>query len=80
MDKANLDVIHDDELTNFLKKLKVFDEITNGKKKCKFCKSVITLENLHSLFAQAGDIKFVCDQPECINKLTEHINDGSNNS
>jgi len=69
-----LTVVHDDELENLMKRLGVFDEFKKGKKRCKFCMQEANFENLNSLFPESGDIKFVCDKPECTMALTKYLN------
>jgi len=73
--KTNLNVVHDNDLIDLLKKLKLFEKIQMGQLKCKFTATVITFQNLHSIFPESGDIKLVCNSPEAIKKLSEYINE-----
>lgn len=74
MDNSTIKSIHDDDLVEFLKKLKVYDDVVSGKVKCKFTNQIITLENLHSLFPESGAIKFVSDSPEAIKEFSIYLN------
>ncbi len=74
-EKKSLNVVYDKDLETLLKNIGIFDDICEKKKKCKFCKTEITIENLHSLFPESDDIKIVCDNPTCIKKLSEYLND-----
>ena len=69
----SLDVVHDKELTGFLARIGVWDKIQDKKQFCKFCKEVITFDNLHSIFPESGHINIVCSNPECIKQLLEYI-------
>ncbi|MCF8409081.1 MAG: hypothetical protein K9G36_08925 [Crocinitomicaceae bacterium] len=73
--KSNLNAVYDDDLIELLKKLNLYDSVINGTAKCKFTDTVITTDNLHSIFPDSGSIKLVCDSPEAIKLLSEYIND-----
>ena len=70
-----LKVVHDDELMDLLEKLHIKQDIENKKIKCKFCKGVITFDNLHSLFSESGEIKIVCESPRCIKQLLSYYSE-----
>lgn len=76
MSKKTLQLIHDDELQQLLVGLGLDEKIKNGKVKCKFCKSIITTDNIHSIFPEAGSVKVVCDSVNCIKLLTDFLNSG----
>jgi hypothetical protein len=69
--------VFDDELRGFLERLGVWPKFERGELKCKFCGTQISFENLHSLFPQSGDVKFVCDRPECTQQLQDLLNEGT---
>ena len=73
--KQNLNAVHDEDLKTLLKRLNLYDKVVEGKLKCKFTETVITVDNLHSIFPESGKIKMVCDSPEAIRMLSEYIND-----
>lgn len=75
--KEEVSVVHDDDLENFLNSLGVFQKFQQGKIKCKFCKTPITFENLHSIFPQSGVIKIVCDNLDCIRELSNLLREGT---
>ena len=70
-----LKVVHDSELLALLEKLRIKQDIENQKIKCKFCREVITLDNLHSLFSESKTVKVVCDNPECIKQLMSYYSE-----
>ena len=70
MQRNTIKAIHDDDLEDLLKELNVYDDFISQKLKCIFCDTVVTSDNLHSLFPEYNYIRFCCDKPECIKKLT----------
>ena len=74
MEKKILKAVHDQDLEKLLNGLGISDTIKNGEKKCKFCESVIALDNIHAIFPESGDIKIVCDSPICIKRLSVFLN------
>lgn len=77
--KEKVSVVHDDDLENFLEALGILGKFQHGKLLCKFCKTSITFENLHSVFPQSGDIKIVCDKPDCVRQLSDLLREGKIN-
>lgn len=73
--RETVNAIHEDQFEDFLRKLGVYDEVMNGTKKCKFCNTSIDYNHIATVFAESGDIKLVCDKPECIAKLSEYISE-----
>ena len=64
--------IHDDDLENFLNSLGLLNSINNGDLKCKFCNEIITLNSLHSIFPDSGELKLVCNKNQCIQEFLEY--------
>lgn len=73
--KAELNLIHDNDLLEFLKNIELLNPIHEGKVKCKFCKEVITITDINAVFPEEKSIKVCCTKPECIIKFTEYLND-----
>lgn len=71
--KEILKAVHDYDLEQLLQNLDLLEKIRNNQLKCKFCKNVVTLENLHSIFPQSGNIQMVCDNPDCIRQLFDFL-------
>lgn len=76
MNKEKLRAVHDKDLEILLEKLAIVSKLKHKKLKCSICKTVITFENLHSIFPRSGSIKLICDNTECIKELTNLIRDG----
>lgn len=67
--RKTLKAVHDDDLKKLLQSLELHEKIVNEQLRCKFCKTIITLDNLHSIFPQSGNIQLVCSNPDCIKQL-----------
>jgi len=78
-DKKEIKAVHERDLDILLNKISEKDDFHAGKIGCKFCKDVITKENLYSLFSESGSVKFICDKPLCIAKFMDHIANKKNN-
>ncbi len=72
--KKELNVVHDNNLLDILKKLGVKDEIEKEVRICKFCNRTISFENIHTIFPESGDVKIVCNEPECVKELLVYVN------
>lgn len=71
--KATLKAVHDNDLEEVLVSLELSSKIKAGEVKCAFCKEVITMENLHSLFPDSGSIKLTCANPDCVKLLMARL-------
>ncbi|ETB63823.1 TPA: hypothetical protein DIC38_02215 [Candidatus Nomurabacteria bacterium] len=77
LDKKDIDVIHEDDLIDVLKKIGFYDKLLENKVICKFCNSTITLENIHSILPQSDTFSFICDNPTCIETLIKYLDNKS---
>lgn len=82
MDKENKEInaVHEKDLDNFLKRLGIKERLENRNFKCKFCKEVITKQNLYSILPESGEINFICDKPICVIAFTEYTAEKSKNN
>ncbi len=69
--KDTVDAVHDQDIETYLASLGILAKLQRGRMLCKFCRDPVTLDTLHSLFPQSGDIKVVCDKPHCVIQLTD---------
>jgi hypothetical protein len=74
-DDGVLNVVHDNKLLTLLGNLNLLVPIQEQKVKCKFCKTVITYENLNAIFPESGTIKISCNLPECVIALSNYLNE-----
>jgi hypothetical protein len=75
MKKKKFLAVHDDELLLLIEKLELKEKMESGKLKCKFTDTVITFENIYSIFPESGDVKLVCNMPEAIKLFAEYVNE-----
>lgn len=75
MIKKEIKAVHDQDLERLLRDLGIFNDIKDGKKKCKICDCIINLTNLQALYPESGDIKTTCDKPECLKKLYGYLDE-----
>lgn len=64
--KQSLNTVHEMDLERLLSSLGLVKEFQEGRLLCKFCRKIITKDNIYSLFRESGSIAFVCDDPSCI--------------
>lgn len=68
-----LRAVHDDDLENVLKALGLFEDVRAGRARCAVCHGYVTLENLHAVFPDSGDVKVTCDSPACVKLLLTRL-------
>ena len=74
--KEKVQAVHDQDLEKVLDGLGILNKFKSGALKCKFCNNTMNFSNLHSFFPQSGDIKFVCENSDCIRELYNLLRDG----
>lgn len=67
--KTKLKAVHDNDLEGLLDSLGLSSKLKAGELKCAFCKEIMTIENLHSIFPDSGSIKLTCSNPDCVKLL-----------
>jgi hypothetical protein len=75
MNRKTINAIHDKDLLDLIDKFGLTEKFNLGLLKCKFTQTAITFDNLYSIFPEANNIRFVCDQPAAIKLFTEYINE-----
>lgn len=73
-DRERLQAISDDKLITLLKNIGLYQDLIDGKLKCKFCGGKVTIESISSIFPDSGSIKLACDTPTCIARLNNFLN------
>lgn len=61
--------VYSDDLNKLLVGLGIDRDFTEGKIKCKYCDTVISRLNLFALSPEKDGMSFVCDSPECTEKM-----------
>lgn len=64
--------IHEKDTETFFQKLDIFDDLKEKSLRCIYCNRVITLDNFYALSKIKGKFIFVCDNPECRDKVNLH--------
>ena len=77
--KKIISTIHERDLEDLFNKFHIKEAFIKGKMKCKFCRCPINKTNLYSIFLEAGDVKLVCDQSECINDMMIYVENKKKN-
>lgn len=72
-DTRSVKAVHDFKFESFLEHIGVYEQVMKGEKKCKFCMEPVSLKSITSVFAESGDVKFVCDKPACIASFSEFL-------
>lgn len=73
--KDNIQAIFDDDFIAFLQNIGAKEIIDRGEAKCKFCKRVLGIDDVATVFAEGGTLKFVCDDASCICHMNNYFND-----
>lgn len=71
--KKHINAIHDDHLESLLENIGYLNKIKMNEVRCKFCKDIIKLDNISSIFPESGSIKFICESPPCIYELKKYL-------
>lgn len=68
--RTHIKAVYDADLENLVKSLDLDIGIENGEYKCKYCGTIISLENLQAILKENSEIKFICSNFECLSKLS----------
>lgn len=64
--RETLSAVHDDDLEALLTSLGIYGDFAGGRLRCSICGDAITANNLYAIYPDSGQIKLVCEKPECI--------------
>ena len=62
----NVVAVHDLDLERALKRLGIYEKISEGAINCMICDEPITMESLGALIKINGKIRVICDKPACL--------------
>lgn len=68
--------IFDDDLEVLLRKLGIYQQISEGKFKCFLCKEKVTLQNIQYVFSKKHRAAIICNKKECLACLDKLRGDG----
>ncbi len=67
-----LKAVYSSDIDVFLEKLGVLEQFNQGKFACKYCKEVITRNNLYAIIpALNKNVEMCCNRPDCVLSLSE---------
>ena len=69
--KTEILAVHKQKLDDFLKKLGLWESLSNGELKCLICDATITKDNIGFIIPSGEEIQFCCFNIKCIQKLTQ---------
>jgi hypothetical protein len=69
----SINAVHEDDLDSFLESVGLLKSFHEGKLKCKFCKVVISGDNIYSIIKDSDTYKGVCTKAECVSSLMEYL-------
>ena len=62
---SKIKAVHDDDLSDLLISLDVYEDIVNKKHRCLFCDVKINFSNLAGIFPHNNEIGFCCNSIDC---------------
>lgn len=69
MKDNRIKAVIEDDLVALLVSLGVYDDILAAKVHCMYCNNLITPENIEAIVLVDHEIKIVCSEPQCRQKL-----------
>lgn len=73
LNEKRINALYDSDLEFFLKRINIYEDIINWKKKCKFTDEIITFDNIYSIYKVGWDVKIVSDKPEAIKEFLKYL-------
>jgi hypothetical protein len=67
--RETLRAVYDDDLHALLKSLGVYGDFAGGRLQCASCRDPVSTENLYAIYPDSGQVKVVCDKPDCVAQL-----------
>jgi hypothetical protein len=68
----HLKAVYSSDIDAFLEKLEVLEQFNQGKFACKYCKEVITRNNLYAIIPMPNkNVDMCCNRPDCVLSLSE---------
>jgi len=70
--KDIIDVIHEKDLEEFLTNTSLYEDFKKEKINCRYCEKTIYQHNICGIFINMGEIKFICNDESCYEKLISY--------
>lgn len=68
---SEIKAVHDDDLGEVLRKLRILDDISRGIVKCYFCETIINTKNIAAIFPKNKRVNIVCSDPKCFSEMNK---------
>ena len=70
--RVTIRAIHDADLVNVLRRLGLYEDVVEGRRRCFACGREVRLDNVGGLFkGMDGEVKFVCGDVKCLMMAVE---------
>ncbi len=69
--------VHERDLDKLLQQLGIKERFDASEMKCKFCGTVVTLDNLYSVLPQSGTVHLICNLSDCIGQFHAYMHEKS---
>lgn len=73
MNQEEVTTVHIRDLERLLEQFALLDSFRDGTLRCKFCKTTLNVDNIYSILPEAGTAHGICDEPECVTLLMQHV-------
>ena len=72
-EKKEIKAIFEKDLKEALSRIGLLQKISKNELLCKFCRTPVVIEIIHSIIPESGAHNVVCNKPECVIKITEYL-------
>jgi len=72
-ERKSVKAVHERDLDKLLTSIGIKNDFDAGKILCKFCKKIITKENVYSFIPESGVVNVACDEPKCILEFNFYV-------
>jgi len=67
--KDIIEAIHEEDLKELLINFDLYDKFQESRVKCKYCSSLININNISAIIIDEGHLEFICNNENCYEKL-----------
>lgn len=67
--RKDIYVVYDDDLTDFLQSVGLYENIQNGHEKCCVCNEVVDIDRVQGIIKMKKKYRVVCDKKTCIETI-----------
>ena len=63
--------LYSDDFSRFMSEAGLLEHFNNGDLCCRYCRQIITIDNLHALIPALESWEMCCTEPKCVVKFAE---------